>query len=264
MDIVSWLLAKENRCLKHKGNSPQIDKRSQLIEWLVGVSGKLGLSSSTMHLAVKLLIMFMDGHDIQNPQLYLVSLGSLLIAAKLEEKDGNVPSASQLNAFVKEYFPLKEYTAFEFVLLGYFKWDIWFPTPCDFVMLMLPCSIHPSDKHNSGPLVSYEKARAYFEEYVRYFLSVSLTDILFVDVPSSRLAAAIIMASRRAFGLSPHWPECLELMVNYKERQLSFDAEQLLRHHQLTSMFEDEGYRSINSSPMKPSESTSFCSFYEF
>ena len=65
MDIVSWLLAKENRCLKHKGNSPQIDKRSQLIEWLVGVSGKLGLSSSTMHLAVKLLIMFMDGHDIQ-------------------------------------------------------------------------------------------------------------------------------------------------------------------------------------------------------
>ena len=181
----------------------------------------------------------------------------------MEETDGNIPRNRQLNAFVKDYFPLNDFTSFEFVLLAYFNWDIWFPTPCDFVMLILPHSIHPSDDHNSGPLVSYQKAKAYFEEYVQFFLWASLTDILFVEVPSSRLAAAIILASRKAFGLSPHWPDSLEFMMNYKESQLSLDAEQLLKHHK-DLMLEDEGYQSINSSPVKPSKSSEFCPFFEF
>ena len=67
---------------------------------------KLGLCTATLHLAVRIMDLFMDGHDIQvlaqhrgldtflylqDPQLYLVSLVSLLLASKMEERDGFVP-----------------------------------------------------------------------------------------------------------------------------------------------------------------------------
>ena len=73
----------------------------------VQVAGKLGLSSATLHLALRIVDLFMDGHDIQvgitqnwceftpqspcsscsqEPQLYLVCLGALLLASKMEER----------------------------------------------------------------------------------------------------------------------------------------------------------------------------------
>ena len=45
--------------------SPQLEKRSQLVDWTADVAEKLGLQQSSLHLAVKLIDIFMDGHDIQ-------------------------------------------------------------------------------------------------------------------------------------------------------------------------------------------------------
>ena len=65
------------------------------------VAGKLNLSTATVHLALRIIDLFMDGHDIQawnhneldftrflyqEPQLYLVCLGALLLASKMEER----------------------------------------------------------------------------------------------------------------------------------------------------------------------------------
>ena len=147
--------------------------------------------------------------------MYLVCLGALLLAAKIEEKDGNVPRFSQLNIFVKNYFPLSDFFSLELVMLNYFNWNIVFPTPCYYTNLLFPHAILHTDHHNCGPILSFTKAQAYFQEYVQFFLRVSLTDNVFLDVLPSLLAAAIIAASRRAFGLSPTWPESLEFLTGY-------------------------------------------------
>ena len=66
MDILSWLKQKERHGLPHcRRQSPQLEKRLQLVEWSCEVADKLGLCTSTLHLAVKLVDLFMDGHDIQ-------------------------------------------------------------------------------------------------------------------------------------------------------------------------------------------------------
>ena len=65
-DILSWLKQKERQVVFHcRRQSPQLDKRGQLVEWCCEVADKLGLCTSTLHLAVKLVDLFMDGHDIQ-------------------------------------------------------------------------------------------------------------------------------------------------------------------------------------------------------
>ena len=122
------------------------------------VAAKLNLSAATLHLALRIVDLFMDGHDIQvcnhkdfnfefscsqEPQLYLVCLGALLLASKMEERqvlqnivpalkvcfhsyfrDGTMPRCSQLNLFVKNYFPLADFLNLEFVMLAYFNWNL--------------------------------------------------------------------------------------------------------------------------------------------
>lgn len=252
MDILSWLKVKEHHGPHHcRRQSPQLEKRVQLVDWTSDVADKMGLCTSTLHLAMKLVDLFMDGHDIQNPQLYLVCLGALLLAAKIEEKDGNVPRCSQLNTFAKNYFPLSDFFSLEMVMLNYFSWNICLPTSCYFTSLLLPHAIQPSDHHNSGPILSFLKAQAYFQEYVQFFLKVSLADVSFIDILPSILAASIIAAARRAFGLTPPWPDTLEMLTGYVEEQLGHLTTLLLFHHRL-SVSNDEGYCSFSSSPTSP------------
>jgi len=253
MDILSWMKGKERKSFHYiRRQSPQLEKRSQLVDWTTDVAEKMGLHQSSLHLAVKLLDLFMDGHDIQNPQLYLVCLGSLLLAAKIEEKDGNVPRCSQLNAFVKNYFPISDFFSLEMVMLNYFNWNICLPTTCYVTSILLPHAIHPSDHHNSGPILSYIKAQAYFQEYVEFFLKVSLVDVSFIDALPSILAASVIAAARRAFGLSPTWSDNLEVLTGYREDQLSHLTTLLLFHHGMSVSSGDEGYCSFSSSPTSP------------
>jgi len=252
-DIMSWLKVKERNNIHYiRRQSPQLEKRSQLVDWTAEVAEKLGLHQSSLHLAVRLIDLFMDGHDIQNPQLYLVCLGSLLLAAKIEEKDGNVPRCSQLNAFVKNFFPLSDFFSLEMVMLNYFNWNICLPTTCYFTSILLPHAIQPSDHHNSGPILSFIKAQAYFQEYVEFFLKVSLTDVNFIDTLPSILAASVIAAARRAFGLSPTWPDKLEILTGYREDQLGHLTTLLLFHHGMSVSSGDEGYCSFTSSPTSP------------
>ena len=65
MEIINWVKTQERKPeMRLKKVSPQLEKRGSLVEWSRDVSQKLGLSDSTYHLAVRLIDLFMDGHDI--------------------------------------------------------------------------------------------------------------------------------------------------------------------------------------------------------
>ena len=85
------------------------------MNWTSSVAEKLKLTNCTLHLAVKLLDYFMDGHDIQDPQLHLVSLGSLLLA---EEKESLIPKYLKLNTFLKNQVSLSNFLTLEFMILS--------------------------------------------------------------------------------------------------------------------------------------------------
>lgn len=261
VDIMSWMKEKEGDMYEFKRQSPQLGRRRHLVDWTSLVAEKLKLTNCTLHLAVKLLDYFMDGHDIQDPQLYLVCLGSLLLAAKMEEKDSNVPKCSELNSFVKNHFPLSDFLSLEFVILTFFNWNLCIPTACHFTEMLLPHSIHPTDSHNGGPIVSFREAKAYFHQYVKYFLDIGMQEAAFVDTLPSLLAASLIAASRMAFGLTPTWPASLEKMAGYKRGQLHPFTEILLSAFRRDSTPDqdedkemvpgtpDEGYHSHTCSP---------------
>jgi len=254
-DILAWLKIREGSIPEFKRQSPQINKRRFLIEWTSVVAEKLKLTNCTVHLAVKMLDFFMDGHDIQNPQLYLVCLVSLLLASKLEEKDAKIPKCSELNAFLKNHFPLSDFISLEIVMLKYFKWNLLFPTACNFAEIWLSHAIHPNDCHNQGPLISYRDARAYFHQYVKYFLDLSMQDPSFIDIRPSLLGASLLAAARIAFGLGPQWPHRLEAITGYSFECVQNNVVALMNAFKLDNAsaddVEDEGYASLLGSPEK-------------
>ena len=87
-------------------------------------------------------------------------------------------------------------------------------------------------------------------------MKVSLTDVSFIDTLPSILAASVIAAARRAFGLSPIWSENLEMLTGYREDQLGHLTTLLLFHHGMSVNSSDEGYCSFSSSPTSPSGGT--------
>ena len=48
------------------------------------------MKTSTLHLAVRLLDFFMDGHDIQQDKLILLAMAAITLAAKFDEKESKV------------------------------------------------------------------------------------------------------------------------------------------------------------------------------
>jgi len=247
-DIHSWLKNKESAGPSCKRQSPQLGKRGHLVEWILRVHTRLGMSKGSLFLSVRLLDLFMDGHDIQDPQLYLVCLGSLLLAAKLEEKDGKIPRCSQLNVFVKNFFPLSDFYNLEFVMLTYFQWNIVLPTAHAFCDLLLPNIVHDSDLHNGGPLLCRDSALEYFKVYLDHFLMRSLHEPTFIDCLPSIIASAVIFASRVSFGLTPRWPARLETLTGHPHSSLETISSVLLLNH----CVRDEGYESFTSTPITP------------
>lgn len=256
-DMLAWLRGREAGGARCRRQSPQLARRRHLVDWTCEVQAKLKLTEATLHLAVRLLDLFMDGHDIQEPQLYLVCLGALLLASKMEERDGTIPRFTQLNLFVKNFFPLSDFLNLEFVMLGYFHWNLCLPTACCTAELLAPHAVLATDLHNGGPIIHQEKAAAYLGEYISFFLRIAVTDPNFIDTSSSLLGAAVVAAARRAFGLGPAWPELLQVLSGYSELELVSHSALLLAHHgyQPPQIYSanvacDEGYHSMNSSPV--------------
>ena len=189
-----------------------------------------------------------------------MALGGLLLAAKMEE-DGNVPKCHKLNGYVNNYFTLTDFYSIELVMLNYLHWNVSVPTSYYCAYLLLPWALLDTDKLVSGPILSYSKAHAYFEEYVQYFLKLGLQDYNLVDVLPSRLGVSIIAASRKAFGLLEAWPARLERMSGYSIEELDQLVMVLLMHLQeLSAPGKDEGYSSCTSSPVASiASNTLFC-----
>ena len=102
-------------------------RRRQLIYWTCEISARLGLTTQTVHMAVRwdsginlcvtvmlrYLDRFMSGHDIMEPQLYLVCCCSVLLAAKVCERESLIPRLSSLTALLPVKLTERELQAVE-------------------------------------------------------------------------------------------------------------------------------------------------------
>ncbi|XP_054713070.1 cyclin-J-like isoform X2 [Uloborus diversus] len=220
-DIHKHLRSKEKKRFLFRGKSPQLHMRKCLVEWLELICDKLEFCTPVLHLALYLLDIFMDNHTIHYDHLQMVALGCLTVAVKLEENDALIPKNSDLNALVGNKYKLIEFVQMEVSILTFFNWDILFPTAAHFVDYYIMYAVSPFDASNDdGNWSNLKRMEVVMKKYVRYFLEVSIQDVIFLQFPPSKVAASCLAATRGCLAVSVPWPGHLERLTGWSYDQL--------------------------------------------
>jgi len=257
-EIFQWIQFKERSMHQVQLSSPQMCKRRQLVEWTAGIVAKLKLTTHTLHTAVRYMDLFMDGHDIEDPQLYLVAVCSLLLAAKICEKETCIPRLSVLITMLPGYgtrnqLNVPELYTLEIVMLTFLNWDLNHPT-CSYVIeLLLQYSISVSEikylmKINVNH--SFNDIKFGYSKTIKELMDICLSEETMIQTLPSYMAIAILQASRTVIGLP--WSDQLDIVTGYLRPDYVYLADCLLSLHKLQNEEEnhvhDEGYISTNSS----------------
>ena len=79
-DIHQTLRSREDSTGHIQFKSPQLYFRRELVDFLTAVSKDLCISTGTRHLSIRLMDLFMDGHNVMDYRLKLMALTCLFIA----------------------------------------------------------------------------------------------------------------------------------------------------------------------------------------
>ncbi|XP_071551157.1 cyclin-J isoform X3 [Panulirus ornatus] len=242
-DVLSWMHYREMQHLPYNGNSPQLSMRGTLIEFLCLVSERLKLSVATTHLSVYLLDRFMDAHHISDNQLRLTALTAILLAAKFEEKDLNVPRIPELNAFASNRYSIAIFNSMEAFMLKFFNWNVGTVTVAHFAEFYLMQGVTAGDTLEGARLTAPALTRQTLWRTTAHFLDISLQDKVFLEWPSSQVAAACVACGRLCCHLLPTWPVALQATTGYHLQSLSQLMDLFLR------LYESEEKNNICNTP---------------
>ncbi|KAF0290549.1 Cyclin-J [Amphibalanus amphitrite] len=241
-DIFSYFLRKEKTGMTFRCRSPQLGERRRLVDMLRLVGERLQLGNTSVHLAVRLLDLFMDNHRVEVAHLSLVALGCLLLATKFEDRDLNVPHVPELHRLVPHCYPLRDYRAVEAILLEFFSWNLSLVTVAHFVEFLATRVLGrgdlvrgaelvgtasaltpPPDHPSTGPPPPTSGAQALRNallERLQYFMDLALQDEQFMLHRPSVVACACVLAARSRLGVWPAWPAELSRLTGYSDASL--------------------------------------------
>ncbi|KAJ9591464.1 hypothetical protein L9F63_002070 [Diploptera punctata] len=174
-EIVSSLRDKELQRIPFYQQSPQFSCRCLLVAWIRGIAEELNLNNTTVHLSVYLLDIFMDNHRIVVSRLHLVALVCLLLAAKFEERDINIPKISELNSRIGNVYPLRDYVLLEFMVMNFLHWSLVLPTAAHFAEYFIVFAVRTSDMTSAPPqITTLQNLKDAVQQKVKDFLDISL------------------------------------------------------------------------------------------
>ncbi|XP_066974464.1 cyclin-J isoform X1 [Macrobrachium rosenbergii] len=228
-EVLAWMQRKELEHPSYNGNSPQLAMRNSLVEFIRVVSEHLKLNVPTTHLAVYLLDRFMDAHFISGQQLKLTALTAILLAAKFEERDTNVPRIPELNAFVKSKYTVTIFNSMEAFMLNFYNWNVGTVTAAHFAEFYLMQGITTGDTMNGVNITVPSQAIKILWKATMDFLDITLQDQAFLQWRSSLVAAACLACGRFYCHLLPTWPLSLEMTTGYHLQKLSHIMDLLIR-----------------------------------
>lgn len=232
VDIYNMLRKKELSLPNYRSKSSQLCYRRCLVDWLTLVSKKLNLFDGVLHMAVKYMDLVMDKFDFaKEPQLTLLAICSLWIAAKLDEKDDDIPTLGSLREVVQDNYRSDDFLQMELIVMQSLDWHLLLPTAEQFSGYYFADCFCDSDCHLGVKISNFEKAYTLMKKYVKYFLEVSLQDYTFYSFLPSQVAASVIFASRTCIKISPAWNKKLVNKSGYAFSDIECCVQKLMDVH---------------------------------
>ncbi|KAK3919353.1 Cyclin-J [Frankliniella fusca] len=206
--------------------SPQIQHRSYLVGWIRSRAETFMCCTSTVHLAIYILDIFMDNFSIEQDRLHLVALVCLQVASKYEERDIRTLRAGQLNNVVNDKYKLTEFRDLEVMLLSFLEWKLNLPTAAHFAEYYSLFAVTQKDWCQTE-YTTYETFWQEAQRAVKDYLDLSLLDICMMQFLPSVVACACILLARQQLRLMK-WTEELQQITKYQCEDLILCANVIL------------------------------------
>ena len=241
-DIINTYYENEERRIVVTGQNHQ-NVRNYLIDVIKCFGKRKKYAITTVHLAVLFLDIYMDSYILSTVAEHqkFVALVALLLAAKTEENDDNVPSIKdllyivdlteelgvdfkvkqnytreELSTAYKAY--LKLYCTLEFMIFQTLKFNTICPTAVSFLCIFQKIAVTENDVQDmyaSGMSIdSFGDLKFYATEYIKSLSDIILHDITFHQFLPSRVAAAVIATTRKLLNIKTVWNFQLEFLTH--------------------------------------------------
>ena len=215
----------ENKHRRYVPEESWLKFRRVLVDWMCEAGDEFQLHISTMHVAVMYLDRMLQSLQIPRHKLQLVAVACILIAAKFEEMEEVVPTISDMNRYAQRAFIPEEIQNTEVVVLNRLDWSLTTFTPLHFSSYFVSEGVlFHEDRMKGRELV--DKVLKYVKRYIDFFADLCLQDYSFQKHSPSLMAAAIIMASRKALSIRPLWRSELAILTEFEQHEVApcFDA----------------------------------------
>eukprot|EP00903_Cladosiphon_okamuranus_P006376 g6241.t1 len=201
--------------------------RRYMVDWLSEVGEQLDLQTVTIHSAVSFLDELMVLTDYSTRDWHLYAVCCLNIAAKYEEAECNMPMISELADATEMSLTTPIVTRGELDLVqNRLEWDVSRVTAMHFLGYYTSQGVTmPEDTCQGRRLV--EKVVMYMNKYVDFFANLCQQDYQFQRYKPSHIAAAAILAARRALCIKPVWRDELTELTGYKLEEVVECGEEL-------------------------------------
>jgi len=187
VDINAYLRSRELKFLVEPSyleqNSVSADMRAVLVDWILQVQHYLKLAQQTLYIGISLLDTILDQRDVEPGKLQLVGITSLYVASKMEEY--YPADMKKLLHLTENSFTAKEVFDMELVILGVVNFQVYVPTPVDFLPRF--CRAALRSKSNN------------FQKTCLYLTDVYLSCPVQPTIPPSHIAAGAVFAANLLF-----------------------------------------------------------------
>jgi Cyclin, N-terminal domain/Cyclin, C-terminal domain len=227
-------------------NASFVPYRRYLVDWMSDVGDQCRLNSTTVHVSVLYLDKILRSREIPRSQWQLLATACITIAAKYEEAEEHCPHIPELLRLTKLHNAGHTSLSFregECEVLRMLGWRLRAVPALRVVGYLLVKGVCFEDDtwQNRGLIPKIPK---YIKKYAEFFSNLTLQEYAFQQYLPTKLAAALILASRVALQLEPRWrPELVRLT--------GFEEEEIMGiYHHVWSYYEEQfpghGSRSIS------------------
>lgn len=227
-DAYSFLRTRETQQpAQFDATCPNAVARPKTLETMFQIAHKLSLGWTTRAAAVSYFDrVLQDLRDMPMNALPLLAMGSLLIAAKMEEEEINVPTVSSLLDAAESNASMQELNVMELLILKIWGWNACVVTPMHFVPFYSRVArVYDEERDLSQFQTSYNlrPERGSVDEVVNdpvaqlacCLAEGSLLDNSIGKYLPSVVAAASIALARMQFDIEPHWPHTLSAVSGH-------------------------------------------------
>jgi len=197
----------------HSDNGYQLC-RLTIVDWISQVGIVCSLKNLTIHSAVAFLDNFIDCVSVDRPRLQLVAAACILVAAKIEEQEDNIPRIAALSHYSGNTISHELVIKMESFILNKLQWELVILTPLNFLEYYLLVVVSPSELATSPHLgtCEKEKARSYVTKTAEFFVELCQQQSFFREYLPSIVAGSCVAAARQMLQLRPVWCPALQLI----------------------------------------------------